>query len=559
MFLLAILPILTALILMAFFDKPARLVLPISWILAAAIAALFWQISPLNVLAFTIFGSLKALDIIVIIFGAILILNTLKSAGAIQAIQQGFAAISPDPRVQVLIIGYLFSAFIEGAAGFGTPAALSAPLLVGMGFPPLGAAMVTLILNSTPVTFGAVGTPIFGAMGSLAEVLPHAPAVSRTVVESGTQLGMNATVFQAELTRWAAVVHAVPGLVLPFVALTMLTTLFGKKRSIRPALETLPFALLSASCFLIPYVLLAWTTGPELPTVGGGIIGLALTTLAARFKILTPRTLWQFAPSKHWPGFWGEQEEVDSSLKKKHNAVPLWQAWLPYGIIAVVLLLTRIPSLGIKPLLLDLAVPLPPIFGNPELSYSFNWAYLPGILPFLVVALISQLWFRLTKEQITEVWVKTVRQVWKAAITLVFGVALVQIMVFSVHPEHGSMISIIAQTAAALAGSVYLAIAPLIGVLGSFVSGSSTVSNILFSSLQYETAGLTGLSPLWVMVLQVVGSAVGNMVCINNIIAVCATVGLSGVTGRIIRWNVVPVLIYVIMAVVTVLLLSSGL
>ena len=122
-------------------------------------------------IAFTLI--LIAIIQMAIIFGAILILNTLKQSGAMETINHGFRGVTTDRRNQVIIIGWLIGAFIEGPAGFGTPAALAAPLLVGLGFPSLAAAMSTLILNSSPVSFGAAGTPIADAMNAILSDLGH--------------------------------------------------------------------------------------------------------------------------------------------------------------------------------------------------------------------------------------------------------------------------------------------------------------------------------------------------------------------------------------------------
>ena len=165
--LLAFLPIALVVFLMVGLNWGSKKALPIGWLVAATISLIAWRMSPMDVLGFSFLGVQKAIDVIIIIFGAILILNTLKQSGAMSTINNGFSNITKDKRIQVLIIGWMFGAFIEGAAGFGTPAALAAPLLIGLGFPPLAAAMVALILNSVPVSFGAVGTPVFGAMSTL--------------------------------------------------------------------------------------------------------------------------------------------------------------------------------------------------------------------------------------------------------------------------------------------------------------------------------------------------------------------------------------------------------
>jgi lactate permease len=537
--LLAALPILTIIFLMLAWNKPAKVVLPLAWGLAALIAFFAWKIGVREILAFSVFGALKAFDILIIIFGAILILNTLKESQAMTVIQKGFGRISQDARVQAIIIGYLFVAFLEGAAGFGTPAALAAPLLVGLGFPPLAAVMVTLIFNSTPVTFGAAGTPVFGAMSVLGEKL--------------SMSGLDVDTFQASITQTSAVTHAIIGIIIPLIGLAFLTRFFSKEKSFRKGLEATQFALLAGASFLIPYALIAWFFGGELPSILGGLIGLGITTLAAKYNFLTPKKVWKFAESK----------QVQAH---RHAAAPsLFLAWLPYILIAALLLITRISALPFKDFLQNHAITLSNLFGFESLDYVLKILYLPGLIPFTLVALLTFWLHKMSAQQVRTTFRKTFRQISGAAITLIFGVALVQIMIQSettpVILADGtllrSMLSEIAGVASQLSSQVFILVSPFIGVLGSFVSGSSTVSNILFSSFQFETAQLLQISPLIVMTLQLVGSAVGNMICVNNIVAVTAVVGISGQEGKIIKRNLIPVLIYSVLAIAVVLVLLS--
>ncbi|MGN1274651.1 MAG: L-lactate permease, partial [Thermoguttaceae bacterium] len=168
--LLAFLPILLALILMAGFRWPSTKAMPLSFLLAALEAFFFWGLSGTRIAALTLAGFWDAFGILIIVFGALLIYYTMQTSGAMETIQAGMRKVSPDRRVQAIIIGYMFGAFIEGAAGFGTPAALAAPLLLGLGFPPICAAVLCLVFNSFPVTFGAVGTPILKGFASLEDV-----------------------------------------------------------------------------------------------------------------------------------------------------------------------------------------------------------------------------------------------------------------------------------------------------------------------------------------------------------------------------------------------------
>lgn len=527
--LLGAIPLITVIVLMLIWNKPAKVALPLGWGLAALIALFFWHIGVKEIFAYTIFGALKAFDIIVIIFGAVLILNTLRESQAIAVIQKGFGKISHDARVQAIIIGYLFAAFLEGAAGFGTPAALAAPLLVGLGFPPLAAIMVTLIFNSTPVTFGAAGAPIFGAMSVLGEGL--------------ARNGIDPLIFQAEITRSAALTHTLIGLIIPLLGLALLTKFFSKEKSARLGLAAAPFALFAGLSFLLPYALIAWFFGSELPSIIGGLLGLGISILAAKYNVLTPKKVWRFEASKQ-------------AQTQRKNAPSLFSAWLPYILIAILLLITRVPALPIKEFLQSQALTLPHLFGFEKLDYTFRFLYLPGLFPFTIIALLTFWLHNMSGVQIKTVFQKTFQQISGTVLTLVFGVALVQIMIQSAtNPlQLDSMLGEIANATAHISSQVFILLSPFIGVLGAFVSGSSTVSNILFSTFQLESATLLGIAPVIVITLQLVGSAIGNMICVNNIVAVSATVGISGVEGKIIRRNLLPVLLYSVLAMIFVAL-----
>ena len=158
--LLSLLPIISVAIFLVILRWPASRAMPIAYVVAAALALFVWQVSLSKVLAASVNGLIVAGTLIFIIFGAILLLNTLQQSGAINTIRQGFSDITPDRRIQVIIIAWLFGTFIEGSAGFGTPAAVAVPLMVGLGFPAMAAVVAGMIIQSTPVSFGAMGTPI---------------------------------------------------------------------------------------------------------------------------------------------------------------------------------------------------------------------------------------------------------------------------------------------------------------------------------------------------------------------------------------------------------------
>jgi len=302
--LLAFSPILLTIVLMVGFNWGAKKALPLSLVLAIVVAFGVWKIDLFHIMGYSVFGFLKAMDILIIIFGAILILNTMKLSGAMTTINNGFSGITTDRRIQAIIIGFMFGAFIEGAAGFGTPAALAGPLLVGLGFPPLAAAMVALIFNSVPVPYGAVGTPISG--GAMV-----------TLEQNLADIGANADVFKMALTEWVAIPNAIVGIFVPLLGIMIMTKFFGKEKSIKPALAAAPFAIFAGLAFAVPYVLIASTLGPDLPSLLGAFIGLGIIILAAKNGFLMPKESWDFPPKSEWAASWKSNDATGDTGEAK--------------------------------------------------------------------------------------------------------------------------------------------------------------------------------------------------------------------------------------------------
>jgi len=549
--LLASLPILLVVILMAVFNWPAKKVMPLGWALATLLAAFVWKMPAQWLAGATVSGVLDAFNILIIVFGAILLMNTLKNSGAIRAIKGTFYNISPDRRVQAIIIAFLFGAFIEGAAGFGTPAALAGPLLVSLGFPPLAAAMLALVANSTPVSFGAVGTPI---LGGAAKVLN-----SPSVVEALNTYGWTFDVFVHQLGVYTAIIHAAVGTFLPLLIILMLTKLFGEKKSFKEGLALAPFAIFAGLCFTVPYLLIAIFIGPELPSLLGALIALIIVIPAAKAGFLQPKTPWDFPARKSWGSDWVGTVEP-GALKEDTPQMGTLLAWLPYVLVALILVVTRIPALGIKQMLTSPAVTIAwkGILGT-KLVYSLQALYLPGTVPFILVAILTIFMHKMNKTTVSKTWGDSLRQMVPATIALVGAVAMVSIMKNSGNNASGSldMLKTLSTAAAAVLSSVWIFVAPFIGVLGAFMAGSNTTSNILFSTFQYEVATSAELPRIIVVALQVVGGAIGNMICVHNVVAASTTVGVLGQEGKIIRINLIPAAIYAVLASIVGLLIMS--
>lgn len=537
--LLAIMPIVAAAIMLIGLRWPAKVAMPIVYLIAAVIGFFAWQMPAARVAASTIQGLFITFNILFIIFGAILLLNTLKHSGAVTAIRRGFTNISSDRRVQVVIIAWLFGSFIEGASGFGTPAAIAAPLLVALGFPAMAAVMVGLMIQSTPVTFGAVGTPILvGVRGGLENP------------ELTTQLGQISLTFGDYLqmiTIRAALLHAVAGTFIPLFMVMMMTRFFGKNHSWTEGLSILPFALLGGLAFTIPYALTGIFLGPEFPSLLGGLVGLAVMTLAARNGFLMPKDSWEFASPEEWPAEWMGALEINLDRLTSQRAMSMWLAWIPYLLVALLLVLSRLPQLPFKAVLQSWTIRWADIFGT-GIAGSSQPFYLPGFIMILVVLLtffLHRMSFRALGSAIGE----SSKMILGAGFVLIFTIPMVRIYINSGVNDLGiaSMPVAMAEWVAANVGGVWPLFAPTIGALGAFIAGSNTISNLMFSLFQYGVAEQLLISGALVVALQAVGAAAGNMIAIHNVVAASATVGLLGQEGVTLRKTLLPTLYYVIL------------
>ena len=526
--LLAFIPILVTLILMMVFNWPAKWCLLISWILSAIFAFFFWNIDIKALFASSLFGMLNSTDVLIIILGAILLMNTLKASGATASINRGFMNICPDKRVQACIIGFSFCSFIEAAAGFGTPAALAGPLMVSLGFPPMAAAMIALVCDSTAVSFGAVGTPVTSALAVLGL--------------TGNQE------FTSQFSFWTALPHAIMGIFLPLIVLMMTTKFFSKDKSFKPAFEAAPFAIFTGLSFSIPMLLISLFVGYEFASLLAALISIAVTVLAAKKGFLVPKNTWNFGEPDTWDKEWLATSEVSPVAESKMSLI---KAWIPYLLVALILVITRIPQLGIKELLssnFPFVLKIDNLLGFENLDWNLKWAYLPGTF-FIVVAIITNFIHKMDKEKIKQSWKDTLKQLSGAALALLFGLALVEVLKYK-NTENVSMMVEMANALSKVGKGLYILISPFIGVLGAFVSGSATISMNLFSNLQYDTAYALGLPTVFIISMQCVGASIGNMVCINNAVAASATIGTAGKEGKLIKINAIPMVIYTLVTAI---------
>jgi lactate permease len=535
----AALPIFIAAILLIGFRLPAKKAMPIVFIATAAVAIAVWGVSANRVIASSIQGLLITVAVLWIIFGAILLLNTLKHSGAMTAIRQGFNNVSPDRRVQVIIIAWLFGSFIEGASGFGTPAAIAAPLLVAIGFPAMAAVMIGMMIQSTPVSFGAVGTPILIGVNKGLD----SDGIGITL----NSMGSSWDTYLQIITSEVAIVHAITGTIIPLLMIMMMTKFFGKNKSWFEGLSILPFAIFGGLAFTIPYALTGVFLGAEFPSLVGALVGLPIVVFAAKKGFLLPKDTWDFAPKEEWPSSWVSKFELKLDSMTEKAPMSLTKAWIPYILVAIILVITRVSSEA-NAFVKSIVFPYNNILGE-GVGYSILPLYLPGgILVFVV--LLTYFFHKMNFKEMKEAVSESSQVMLGAGFVLIFTIPLVRILINSGINSTGfdSMPVAMANFVASSVGDIYPLFAPTVGALGAFIAGSNTVSNMMLSQFQFGVADSLGISTAFMIALQAVGAAAGNMIAIHNVVAASATVGLLDQEGETLRKTIIPTLYYCLIA-----------
>lgn len=537
----AAMPILAVLFFLVILRLPASRAMGLSFVLVVGLAWGVWQVPIQQLVASVLEGWVIAASILIIVFGALLLLNTLKVSGAIESIREGFTHISPDRRVQTVIVGWLFVAFLEGASGFGTPAAIVAPLLLALGFPAMAAVVLALIADSGAVSYGAVGTPVIVGLGQ---------GLNDASMDEVVQIALKASQIDLFVASF-----------LPLIMVLILTRFFGENKSWREGLAAWKFALLGGFSYTVPALLVIWLLGPEFPAILGGLTGLMITVFAAKKGFLTPQQVWLFqndetvfAPNilnKKAPGL-VEIEPCSPSTSltclasepPMHPHLSLLKAWLPYLAVAILLVLSRLDFLPFKAWLMSVNLDFPNLLAT-DISAKLVPFYLPGSL-FVLVALLTLVIHKVPMRQAQTAWIQSFKSLAPTLIALATSVPMVRIFLHSDvnGAELMSMPMELAVMAAEHFQSNWALAAPFVGALGSFIAGSATFSNMMFSQFQAATAAATDLPTHWILALQMLGASAGNMICVVNVVAAASVVNLAGKEGHIIRFTMWPMLFY---------------
>lgn len=497
---------------------PSNQALPLSALVLYFISLIVFKWEPNLVHANVLKGLLVAWTPILIIGGAIFLFETMKATGSLKTVTDWLNTITENKVAQLMIVGWAFPFLIEGASGFGTPAAIAAPVLVGLRFAPLNVAILALIMNSVPVSFGAVGTPTWFGFS----------AIELTSAETMT------------IAIKSASIHSTIALVIVTIALMQLV-------NFKKIFENIVFVILSVAFTVVPYLLVAFINY-EFPSLIGGSIGLIATAILAKYNIGLKK-------------YSEEKSEINPPLISIGRLVkatfPLWGTIL-------LLLITRIPEIGIKQFLTatnpafnislgmlgdfsissSLVIQLENIFLTP-VNWSHSTLYVPSLIPFAIVSLIT---FRIqgsTGREIKTTFKTTVDKMINPMYALLGSLVFVNLMMMG---GELSAVNHIGRMLANATGRHWTFFASYLGAIGSFFSGSATISNLTFAGIQDSIALQTQISRTTILALQSVGGAFGNMVCINNIVAVTSVLSITNREGYILKRTVIPMLLYGAMA-----------
>lgn len=435
-----------------------------------------------------------------IVLTAVFLYNLTVEAGQFEIMKNSISSLSTDRRIQALLIAFSFSAFMEGAAGQGAPVAIAAAMLIGLGFPPLPAAVICLIANTPPVPFGPVGTPTI--------MMSTVTGISDTILAQG--VGRNMTVF---------------AIIIPIF---MLIVMAGWKNT----KEVLPAALVTGIAYAIPNYLLTEYLGPTLPSVVSPIV--SLLALATFLKFWKPRKIWRFP----------DDPEPTKGSGPHYTGRQIFKAWSPFLILMVIMGIWGIPSfktwvlkdlqwfvnISHWPGLDGFVYKTAPIVTQPAVyAANYRWDFFSYAgTAMLFSAILAMVVLKIRPSIGVKVLSKTLKQLAYSLITIMSVLGLAYLANYS-------GMSYTLGLAFASTGVIFPVFSPVLGWLGVFLTGSVTSSAALFGKLQQVTAGQLGLNPVLTTSANLIGGVMGKLISPQSIAIACAAVGLVGKEADIFR------------------------
>ncbi|MFN4030893.1 MAG: L-lactate permease [Acidovorax temperans] len=496
-------------------------------LLALGVALLFYKMPVSAALASAVYGFFYGLwPIAWIIVAAVFLYKLSVKTGQFDVIRSSILSVTHDQRLQLILVGFCFGAFLEGAAGFGAPVAITAALLVGLGFKPLYAAGLCLIANTAPVAFGAMGIPVIVA-GQVSGIDPF-------------------------------LIGQMAGRQLPFMTILVLFWIMAIMDGWRGVKETWPAVLVGGGSFAVVQFLTANYIGPELPDITSAIV--SLIALTAFLKVWQPTRIFRFDTAESTTSQTTGTKAPAAAKPQAGAAAPLTagaivKAWSPFIILtAMVTLWSLKPFKALfaaggplastiinipVPMLDKLVAKMPPVVAQAtpySAVYTFNWLAATGTA-ILIAAILTIAFARFSPAKAVATLGETVREL----VIPIYSIGMV--LAFAFVANYSGLSATLA-LALAHTGQAFVFFSPFLGWIGVFLTGSDTSANALFGALQATTANQLGLSPVLTVAANTTGGVTGKMISPQSIAIACAAVGLAGKESDLFRFTVKHSLVF---------------
>lgn len=477
-FIMALIPIVWLIVSLGVIKMAAPKATFIGLVLTMVIAILGFKLSPVDTFSGAAEGALMGLfPIIYVIIAALFTYNVTTKSGAMNKIQDMLSAITTDKRILTLIIAWGFGGFLEAIAGFGTAVAIPAGILIAFGVDPIRASVVCLIANTTPTAFGAIGLP---------------------VITLGQVTGLNLSTLSVVVTIQLMLLI----ILIPFVLVAVVD------KGIKSLKGVFGITLMSGLAFALPQIFIAKFVGPELPAIVGSILSIGVTVLMAKMRKADP-----------------DAEKIEVT---HHSNSELLKACAPFILVFVFVLLASSLVPPINHALNAASFKFPVYTGKNAGLFNVNLLASPGTL-IIVATLIGGLIQGMQLGELFKILGTTIAGLWKTMITVCSIVALAKVMGYS------GMTANLADTLVKIMGPAYPLVAPVIGALGTFITGSDTSANVLFGNLQLQASHALGVNQYWLVANNMVGATAGKMISPQSIAVASAAIGQEGSEGEILK------------------------
>ena len=517
---IALIPIVFFFLALAIFRLKGSVAATITVALALLVALFAYQMPAVTAFASLVYGFFYGLwPIAWIIIGAVFLYKISVKTGQFNIIRSSILSITEDQRLQMLLVGFAFGTFLEGAAGFGAPVAITAALLVGLGFKPLYAAGLCLIVNTAPVAFGAMGIPIIVA-------------------------GQVSGVDTMEISQMV-------GRQLPFMVPIVLFWIMGIMDGWRGIKETWPAVIVAGGSFALAQYLTSNFVGPELPDITAAIA--ALVSLTILLKFWKPKHIFRFSAT---------EGNVDDSLladqQQQYSLGQIAKAWSPFMILTVMVTIWSIKPFkdlfskdgALHDWVISIPVPyvhqlvqkMPPVVAeikDYDAIFKFDWFSATGTAIF-IAALITILFLKMQPKQAVLTFAETLNELK----TPIYSIGMV--LAFAFIANYSGMSATLA-LALAHTGKAFTFFSPFLGWIGVFLTGSDTSANALFAALQATTAQQIGVPEVLLVAANTSGGVTGKMISPQSIAIACAAVGLVGKESDLFRFTVKHSIVFTIM------------